>query len=228
MSIVDFPMRERAMRVTLDFSREPDWLTCGCGMLTARVPCWDCSQVDKEREDTAKQRAAAISSIPGAYWPTLGSDELARRVKCNKPLAEIVRRVLAADLVVFQGGSGAGKSSLAAACLRERAPYGLFVSALDLAVARMHHRVGRGEAPLAKRAMTAPLLLLDDVGNDVIQKLVMNSAVMPVLWKRYETGRPLWVTTGFTYDQLGAMYGDGAVRRMFERAYVVQLGADAE
>ena len=47
-------------------------------------------------------------------------------------IAPGTKRVLASPRVVFTGPSGAGKTSLACACLRERIPHGLFLSALKL------------------------------------------------------------------------------------------------
>jgi DNA replication protein DnaC len=136
-------------------------------------------------------------------------------------LAETIRRVLASSRVVFAGPSGAGKTSLAIACLRERAPHGLFVSALRIGTARIQSHAGQGEAALVEQAIAAPLLLLDEVGGE--QKTATN-AVRDVIFARYDADLPTWITTGFKGGELAAMYGDGALRRLTEHAYVVQLG----
>ncbi len=124
--------------------------------------------------------------------------------------------------MVFSGPSGAGKTSLACACLRERIPHGLFVSAIKLGTARIQHSAGDGEAALVQRAMTVPLLLLDEVGGE--QKTATN-AVKDVIFARYDADLPTWITTGFRLSQLAEMYGDGTSRRLTENVYVVHLGA---
>ena len=123
--------------------------------------------------------------------------------------------------MVFVGPSGSGKSSLACACLRRRIPHGLWLSALRLGTARIQHSAGDGEAALVARAMAVPLLLLDEVGGET--KTATN-AVRDVLFARHDADLPTWITTGFSSQQLAETYGDGAVRRITEGAYVVKLG----
>ena len=210
-----------------DFSNllgpEPAWLVCACSARTARVPCWDCSRVAETNTREADARKRSLASIPKRYdWARLDAPELAKRVKAREPLGGLTRRILASERVVFAGPSGAGKTSLAIACLRERIPHGLFVSALKLGTARIQGRAGDGEASLVERAMTAPLLLLDEVGGEV--KTATN-AVKDVIWERMDNDLPTWITTGFRSDELLAMYGDGALRRLTENVTVVQLGA---
>ena len=45
-----------------------------------------------------------------------------------------------------------------------------------------------------------------------------------VLFARHDADLPTWITTGFSSQQLAETYGDGAVRRITEGAYVVKLG----
>ena len=201
---------------------EPEWLTCGCGAQSARVPCWDCTRDLEARAHEAEQRNIALVSIPTRYqWARLGTADLARRVKAREPLDVIAKRVLASERVVFAGPSGAGKTSFACACLRERIPHGVFISAMKLGTARIQGRAGDGEVALVERAMTAPLLLLDEVGGEA--KTATN-AVKDVIWERMDNDLPTWITTGFKGQELVAMYGDGAYRRLTENVTVVQFG----
>lgn len=201
---------------------EPSWLTCDCGETTNRVPCWDCARRAAEKADAERLRLAAIETIPPRYrWALSWTPEFAERVKVADVRA-VIRKVLASDRVVFAGPSGSGKTSLACACL-PRFPGGVFVSALRLGMARQQSALGDGEAGEVERAIAAPLLLIDEVGGEA--KTATN-AVRDVIFARHDLDRPTWVTTGFTRAQLAETYGDGALRRMVEDAYVVRLGGD--
>jgi DNA replication protein DnaC len=202
---------------------EPTWLTCKCGALTARVPCWDCALAAERRADRARAIADAERTIPREYaWSTLESRELRTRVDARRrPLDEIVRCILGAHRVVLAGGAGSGKTSLAVACLRERLPDARFVSAIRLGTARIQHRAGDGEPELIDQALAAPLLLIDDVGQE---QHTATSAVKDVIWLRHEAALPTWITTGLRSADLLDRFGDGFRRRMLEHAYVERLG----
>lgn len=201
---------------------EPTWLKCSCGVETSRVPCWDCDRAATAKADAARARGAAIASIPKRYsWAAVDAPELAARVRCQAPLTEVIRRVLGARRVIFAGPSGSGKTSLACACLRERLPHGIFMTSFRLAMARSQGALGQGEPLEVERAMAAPLLLLDEVGGE---NKIATSAIRDVLFAREDADLPTWITTGFTSKQLGETYGDGALRRIVEGAYVVRLG----
>lgn len=218
------PRDAEPAREAFDLGPEPDWQRCTCGALCARVPCWDCTVAAEAAADKARTLALAEGSLPKSFaWARLGAPELAQRVKANRPIDDIVRRVLGAHRVVLGGGAGAGKTSLAVACLRERLPHGRFVSALRLGTARIQHPAGDGEAPLVTLAMTAALLVVDDVGAE---QHTATSAVRDVIWRRHEEGLPTWITTGLLSADLEARYGDGFKRRVLEHAYAERLGPE--
>lgn len=201
---------------------EPKWLTCGCGELTSRVPCWRCSSVERNRQADREYQERAAATIPRRYaWAALGAPALAERVKAASDLQALAERILGASNVVLSGPSGSGKTSLGCACLRAR-PGGEFVSALRLGVARIQSAAGQGEASLVERCIAAPLLLIDEIGGE--GKTATN-AVRDVVFARHDLDLPTWVTTGFGREQLAEMYGDGFVRRITEGAVVVRLGA---
>ena len=204
---------------------EPAWLTCPCGAMTSRVPCWTCTLAAEAAANRERQESAANGSIPARYsWARLSAPDLAKRVGWQGSLKTASERILGAARVVFSGPSGSGKTSLAVACLRERGPFGLFVSALRLGTARIQAHAGQGEADLVERAIAAPLLLLDEVGGET--KTATN-AVRDVVFARHDEDRPTWITTGFKGQELAAMYGDGFLRRVTEGALVVKLGKGA-
>lgn len=203
---------------------EPEWLTCACGTLSARVPCFDCTIALEAKADRARALAEVTRTIPSEFrWASLSSPLLAKRVDAKRrPLAEVIERILGAHRVVLAGGSGAGKTSLAVACMRERLVAGArFVSAITLGTARIQHAAGDGEADIVERAIAAPLLLLDDLGEE---RHTATSAVGDVIRERHAAGRATWVTTGLRSRELTAKYGEGVRRRLFDGAYAEWLG----
>lgn len=203
---------------------EPEWHKCSCGVLSARVPCFDCKMKSDREADERRTFVAGLRTIPNEFmWAELSSHWLGERVDSKRrPLAEVVKRILGSDRVVLAGGSGTGKTSLAIACLRERLTVGArFVSAIDLAVARIQHAAGDGEAGLVLAAMMAPLIVLDDLGEE---QHTATSAIRDVIRVRHSAGRATWVTTGLRSKEIVAKYGDGVRRRLFDGAYAEWLG----
>lgn len=220
----------------LDFSQileyEPAWVQCACGASTMRVPCWDCaSQAERAAED---QRADDRLGIPARYqWARVNAPELATRSRPVGRAGEPVRvsdavamvRGWGGTAIAFVGPSGAGKTSLAIACIRDL-PGAMVVHASQLERARIEHRAGEGEARLVERALRARVLLVDDLGQD---KTTQTSAIESVVNARHDAERPTWYTTGLTVPQIEARYGAGVRRRLTERgtALVVKFGEAA-
>jgi DNA replication protein DnaC len=96
----------------------------------------------------------------------------------------------------------------------------MFGRAHHLGTARIQQRAGSGEAPIVARAIAAPLLLIDDLGAEA---QTQNNAIADVIRDRFDEEKPLWFTTGLTANEVAARYDGGAVRRIFERAMVIQL-----
>lgn len=203
---------------------EPEWKTCDCGERSSHVPCWECDRRMAREREAQEALGQAARTFPRFYaWAHIDAPALGKRVTgCD--LATTIPQVLAAQRVVFAGPSGSGKTSLAVACLRERLPDCMFVSALKLGTARIQHSAGDGEAELVARCTRTPLLLIDEVGGEVN---TATNALRDVIFDRYEAGRATWITTGFTAIQLAERYGDGTVRRLLENACLVKLGGKA-
>lgn len=209
--------------VVWDFAgAEPKWLTCACGVQTSRVPCWECSRKGQRVDADRAAREAAAQSIPPRFrWARLNAPGFSLGGRVQDDHKTLARRILGAERVCFAGGAGAGKTTLACACLRERLDGGLFMSAIALGLARAQARLGDGEPELVERAIAAPLLLLDDVGQE---PKVSTNAVKDVVFARYDADLPTWVTTGLTSQELVALYGDGFLRRIAgDGALVVKL-----
>jgi DNA replication protein DnaC len=185
----------------------------------------DPSSDHAERERWREALAALQVSLPQAYkWARFHVPELTARIGPAAARAEH-DAIWRHPKLVFAGTSGAGKTSLAVACLRrwvrQEARPAVFVHAYALGAARIQHAAGHGEPEIVDRAMKCPMVLLDDLGGE---REMAGSAVPDVIFVRHAADRPLWVTTGFTHGQLVKRYGTGIVRRLTERAKVIQLG----
>jgi DNA replication protein DnaC len=160
----------------------------------------------------------------------------AERVK--GPLPALLRGIEAppSTNLLFIGPSGSGKTSLAVAMLdawvrvapKERAR-AMYVEAAWLSRARARHRLGE-ESPLVEACISAPLLVLDDLGSEREDR---DGCITDVVYRRHNDDRPIWITCGMAKDPtleafgelLARRYDGGFVRRVLESGKVVRLGA---
>lgn len=181
---------------------------------------------ESQRREWAK---LALASLPVDFdAATLDATWLAKLVGAQA-IAQ-ARSSLAERRVVFVGPAGSGKTSLAIAMFKaaldaeqpreSRRAGHLYVSAYRLAKARAMHPLGEGEAPLVSQALSAPVLLLDEVGGEDVRHA---SAVAEVIYERHADGRTTWITTGADPEKLATRYGGGIARRIFEGATVFRL-----
>ncbi len=181
-----------------------------------------------ERRGAALAALAALErTIPGAYrWARFSAPELRQRVPA--PAIAWAQGAWQHERLCLMGAARTGKTSLAVAMLRRWAADAgkpaTFVHAHKLGVARLLHPAGHGEPEVVELAMRAPLVLVDDLGGERDHAM---SAVPDVIVERHAENRPTWVTTGMTREQLVKRYGQGVVARVFERATVIHVGADA-
>lgn len=198
----------------------------GCPKCKARVDGRDtlCGSCKRER-DRVRWARAALAATPKAFQAaSLEAEWLVRLVGAQ--VIGDAKTALGAPRVVAVGPSGSGKTSLVTAMFIaadfvpdiNAAP--MHVSAYQLARARAVHPLGSGEAPLVEAALGAPLLVLDELGGE---DAAHASAVKDVLHERHAQERPTWVTTGVTPAEIGARYGGGIARRVFEDAKVFRL-----
>ena len=166
------------------------------------------------------------TTIPSSFrWATLDAPELRARVGRDRAIAE-AHAALAAPGVLLVGPSGSGKTSLACALLRaweaqSTRRRGAFVPAWRLGVARAQHGLGQGEPAEGERAIATGLLVLDDLGSE---RNTVTNAVPDVIFERSYAGRPTWITTWMTAEQVSQRYGDGIARRLYEADRVVVIG----
>lgn len=172
---------------------------------------------------------SAIAQLPPAYrWSHPDAPDLPNRApRWGAIRATILDAVQNRRSAVLIGPAGSGKTSVAAAMIRHawaihQAEHPRFFHAHRLAIARGQHGLGEGEAPMVHWAMTSPMVVIDDLGNERKTEL---SAVMDVIFDRHAESLCTWYTTPFGHDEISKRYGDGIARRVFEGALVVDLGA---
>lgn len=127
--------------------------------------------------------------------------------------------------LVLRGASGAGKTSLAVAMFGawlegRREPGARFVDVVSLSLARARHPLGQGEAPAILEAMRAPLVVLDDLGQEQPNRAEI---VVDVVMARHNANLPTWATTWLGDDDIARRYSGGVLRRLTEGAKVAEL-----
>jgi DNA replication protein DnaC len=204
--------------------------TCGAPSMNPR-PCLACADAAQSARNA---RIATSASIPPRFaWANgLDAPELAVRADLSALAQARAVDMSRLDRVTVLGPAGAGKTALAVAIAhawsRAHARPAAFISATDLGVARGQHGLGEGEPRLLREAMATPLLVLDDLGQEVAAGSV---AVAHAIQHRYDHANPTLVTSGLTVEQLVARYGAGVARRLLETvggAVVLKLWSRGE
>lgn len=181
-----------------------------------------------------------LSTIPRAFAATTLDEDWLSRLVGAATIAR-ARKSLTAPCVAFTGPAGSGKTSLAVAMFRAAliadaptAPrswhFGLFpssfgaehlyVSAFALAKARGNAPMGK-EAELIDRALSAPLVVIDELGGEDPRYA---SAVTEVIYERHAASLSTWITTGVGAKEIASRYGGGIARKALETATVFELG----
>lgn len=213
---------------------------CRCG---AHVDGHDRCPMCSARDAVAHRIQPTRDSVPlgfadldGATTQTLSARVALDPERIGKAIQSPPTRNL-----LLMGPTRAGKTTLAVAMLfawvraEPRRRGALFVASRDLAKARSRYRLGDGEAPLVERMLAAPLVLLDDLGQEANDR---DGCISDIVYGRYDTRRPTWITSGIDLpsgtedDQLrgfaaalASRYDGGFVRRILEAGKPIRLGA---
>lgn len=178
-----------------------------------------CVACDDARRAAREARRATATSMPTRFeWAHgLEARELSARVDVRALEQARAIDLVRLDRVTLLGAASAGKTSLAVAIAntwaRTQARRAAFLAVVDLGIARHQHGLGQGEPRVVLQAMAAPLLLLDDVGQEVDSG---SPVVAHVIQHRYDQAKPTIATTGLTVEQMVSRYGAGVGRRLIE------------
>jgi DNA replication protein DnaC len=192
-----------------------DHSCAACGARSTRPGrCLECDPVGR-----AGTRTATASAMPKRFAWALNLDAPELRERVDPASLEVARSLDLArlDRVTLLGSAGAGKTALAVAIANAwtaaTSQPSRFVAALDLGMARQQHALGDGEAETVRAAMTARLLLLDDLGQEPDFGI---STIAHVVEHRYDQARPTVATSGLPVESLLSRYGAGVTRRLLE------------
>jgi hypothetical protein len=185
-----------------------------------------------EQAQTSEQDAEehAILDLPKRYaWASFGHPTLmSDAVRSPKALDRAAAHRMDPRLV-FIGGSGTGKTTLAVAMLRARWLTQMtryrprFVQCFRLGYARAAARLG-DEPALVETCLTWPgVILLDDLGNP--NRDPPATAIPDVILARHDAELPTWLTTWMSPTEVENRYGAGVARRVFEQADIIDCGA---
>ncbi|HMJ56444.1 MAG TPA: hypothetical protein VK540_30465 [Polyangiaceae bacterium] len=202
---------------------------CVCG------PCYQAQQLERQ----ASVLTTARESIPAKFrWARLHSPDFAKRVAGSDKVIEAARDALVGKtpVVTIVGASGSGKTSLACAMLADvieagafptcdaktlqRARYGLFVDAQQLALSRKEHRLGLGAPDNVLRARRASVLVIDELGRE--DKTTLD--VAKIVHEREAACKLTIVTTWLDEAGVLSAYDGGLARRLFRKSILFKLG----
>lgn len=96
-----------------------------------------------------------------------------------------------------------------------------FVRATSLVKATDRHPLGHGEPPAMTVAVSASLLLLDDLGSEGPDR---HASLFEALDRRYLASAPTVVTTSLSRAQLEERYSAALVRRLTDQGRFIQPG----
>jgi DNA replication protein DnaC len=180
--------------------------------------CADCLRADSEREAQESAAAAERERIREREARNIPRRYIAATFDSFKPATTSQAKALEAvrshceDGVLLVGQSGCGKTHLACAAVSAGPVGGLFVGATELLddVRRGFDGGGRG---LYERALTTPLLVLDDIGQEAVTDWVRDR-LYTLVNHRWNEMLPVLVTTNHGPDALAARIGAGTASRI--------------
>lgn len=190
-----------------------------------------------ELDEESRQRAAAESerakaerhSLASIAWKTIPATYRAHEndllARCSPLVRAKLSKAGATCSAFLYGPTGVGKTTALAALVRRalgdfeasegkrcaEAPGLLWTTASDVALSERRHPLGSDKPPLIAQAISAPLLVLDDVG------LEPPGVVFEVLQARYGARRPILASSGLTQRQLTEHLGAAGIRRLTDQ-----------
>ncbi len=193
----------------------------------------DTSSVDYESPDWQQEflikTRLKMARIPERFKPkTLDTFRIERNKK-RKAILEAAKSYIdsfnfkkGAPMGLFMTGSvGCGKTHMAVAVLQEiikKGYTGLYYNMVDLLSdirATYADNANLSEDELLKEITLPDLLVLDDLGAERTSGWV-NERLYLIINRRYESGKPVLVTTNLGYEELAEKLGKRTVSRLCE------------
>lgn len=194
----------------------------GCDRLAVDGVLCHVHEADRLGELWRRQHESLVAGqIPEAYRAAaLGAPWLVRLVgAANVEHARAIARG-GGWVTVYSPRSGAGKTSLVAAMVRERGRRSvMWTTARTIATASAYAKLGE-EPPILAAARAAGLLVVDELGTEADR---FGATVADVIMDRHDLRRDVWVTTPHTGAQLAERYGAGLVRRLTDNGETLQI-----
>lgn len=183
---------------------------CACGVVSTKVPCWDCFQGKENQRAMDRDKAA----LPARFRDV--TDETARvRVPGFKSWEKLLarQRKEPSRSFTFIGSSGAGKTTLACWLATKHQNGCMFVRSAEIERARKESSFQRSQL-LVDCETTTKVLIIDEL-RDIPGTF---QATFDIIDARHNSSLPTYVTTGLTLEQLKTAFGDGLVRRLASTA----------
>ena len=215
-----------------------DWIEELTRTVSSRLIAAEDDLASSDEEVFACRRRESLRAFekhipPRFRWSRIDHPKFRERVS----LPTIPLQPPEAMSVLLFGPSKAGKTTLAVALLRTlleaKVAAHAFTSDEDIDVVALHcrfvpaRRLGfaatvPGDPLEIRRAMRAPVLLLDDLGRDADIK---SNPVPAIIAERHDEELPTWITTELTPPEILNRYGGGVARRICESADFFRFGS---
>lgn len=216
----------RHRREAMAAGLRPCWGHCGAMLPRPEGYCPACLELEREKKRT-ESRTRMLYTVPSRYKDNRFDDlaELAKRVKGHGMIGRAKGAVFALS-TFYAGPTGAGKTSLACAQHYDMAGdrSGLFADSRALVRARLENKLGAGEAELVDDAMTVGVLLIDELGVEK-GRGTAETVIEEIVHARHAAELATIYTSPFDKEKLKIRYDEGVIRRIFEDATVIVLGA---
>ncbi len=166
-------------------------------------------------------------------YPAENRPEMERLLQRCRAFAEAVIAGEQRDSLVLMGNPGVGKTHLACAVAHEviaAKQYVVYFSMTDfLEIARIRSLELTDEArrEYVNEILNAPLLILDDVGNEKITDFSIQE-LTALLNHRLNNGLPLLVTTNLNEEEFQEFYGARVVSRLMNGCEVFQIATEID
>ena len=221
---------------------------CGCGAPVGETefscgPCVDAERAEQDKrarhrrvfERVTEAVQFALAPAPRWPWARAGQPDFLKNVPHSRLQGAAAKWLPIHGNLALLGVTGCGKTATATAIVHRLAAQALaaaqkgdrstwqslefvWTSGPELATARRKFKLGDGDAPLVQRASEVAVLVIDELGYEVM----LDTTVAEVVDARYRAELPTIITSGLTVDQFRGRYGDATWRKIAQRGAVIE------